>query len=72
MYIHTSESLLILFILFIFLQDALVQNDKNGLRGFKKQLSGRFKRLVTRKYQDNNAPTIPPELKPQLKQIYVY
>ncbi|CAO1421024.1 unnamed protein product [Diamesa hyperborea] len=52
-------------------QDALVHNDKLGLRGFKKQLSGRFKRLVTRKSHEPT-PVIPPELKPQLKTIYVY
>lgn len=54
------------------LQDALVHhNDKMGLRGFRKQLSGRFKRLVSRKSHEP-APAIPPELKPQLKTIYVY
>lgn len=54
-------------------QDALVHssNDKLGFRGFKKQLSGRFKRLVSRKSHEP-APVIPPELKPQLKTIYVY
>jgi hypothetical protein len=48
-----------------------MQNDKGGYRGFKKQLSGRFKRLVNRKPQEPS-PCIPPELKPQLKTIYVY
>lgn len=54
-------------------QDALVHgsNEKLGFRGFKKQLSGRFKRLVSRKSHEP-APVIPPELKPQLKTIYVY
>lgn len=52
-------------------QDALVHNDKLGLRGFRKQLSGRFKRLVSRKSPEPT-PVIPPELKPQLKTIYVY
>ncbi|CRK88495.1 CLUMA_CG002264, isoform A [Clunio marinus] len=52
-------------------QDALVRSDKLGLRGFRKQLSGRFKRLVSKKAPEP-APTIPPELKPQLKTIYVY
>ncbi|XP_058463768.1 GATA zinc finger domain-containing protein 16-like isoform X4 [Malaya genurostris] len=51
-------------------QDALVQNEK-GLKGLKRQLSGRFKRLVSRKSHEP-APVIPPELKPQLKTIYVY
>lgn len=53
-------------------QDALVHNEKTGLKGLKRQLSGRFKRLVSRKSQEPVAPTIPPELKPQLKTIYVY
>ncbi|XP_055585306.1 optomotor-blind protein [Uranotaenia lowii] len=53
-------------------QDALVHNEKTGLKGLKRQLSGRFKKLVSRKSQEPVAPTIPPELKPQLKTIYVY
>ncbi|XP_059609987.1 uncharacterized protein LOC132257200 isoform X3 [Phlebotomus argentipes] len=53
-------------------QDALVQaNERNGLKGFKRQLSGRFKRLISRKPHEAT-PVIPPELKPQLKTIYVY
>ncbi|XP_070503823.1 uncharacterized protein [Chironomus tepperi] len=54
-------------------QDALVHssNEKLGFRGFRKQLSGRFKRLVSRKSHEPS-PVIPPELKPQLKTIYVY
>ncbi|XP_055679045.1 uncharacterized protein LOC129787469 isoform X4 [Lutzomyia longipalpis] len=53
-------------------QDALVQaNERNGLKGFKRQLSGRFKKLISRKPHEP-APVIPPELKPQLKTIYVY
>ncbi|XP_055697993.1 uncharacterized protein LOC129798721 isoform X2 [Phlebotomus papatasi] len=53
-------------------QDALVQaNERNGLKGFKRQLSGRFKRLISRKPHEPS-PVIPPELKPQLKTIYVY
>ncbi|XP_052864793.1 box A-binding factor-like [Anopheles cruzii] len=52
-------------------QDALVHNEKTGLKGLKRQLSGRFKRLVSRKTHEP-APAIPPELKPQLKTIYVY
>lgn len=52
-------------------QDALIQFEKDGLKGrFRKQFSGRFKRLVSRKPEP--APIIPPELKPQLKTIYVY
>lgn len=55
-----------------FFQDALVQaNERNGLKGFKRQLSGRFKRLISRKPHEPS-PVIPPELKPQLKTIYVY
>ncbi|XP_052890686.1 uncharacterized protein LOC128298917 [Anopheles moucheti] len=52
-------------------QDALVHNEKTGFKGLKRQLSGRFKRLVSRKTHEP-APVIPPELKPQLKTIYVY
>ncbi|XP_035903873.1 uncharacterized protein DDB_G0286175-like isoform X4 [Anopheles stephensi] len=52
-------------------QDALVHNEKTGFKGLKRQLSGRFKRLVSRKAHEP-APVIPPELKPQLKTIYVY
>lgn len=51
--------------------DALVTaNERNGFKGFRKQFSGRFKRLVSKK-PDPTSP-IPPELKPQLKTIYVY
>ncbi|XP_017874503.1 PREDICTED: uncharacterized protein LOC108621598 [Drosophila arizonae] len=50
--------------------EMLVATDKIGFRGFRKQFSGRFKRLVARKLEP--APVIPPELKPQLKTIYVY
>lgn len=52
--------------------DALIAaNEKNGFKGFRKQFSGRFKRLVAKKPQEP-VPAIPPELKPQLKTIYVY
>ncbi|XP_004524293.1 uncharacterized protein LOC101454853 [Ceratitis capitata] len=44
--------------------------EKNTLRGLKKQFSGRFKRFAAKK--PDTHPTIPPELKPQLKTIYVY
>ncbi|XP_034115667.1 uncharacterized protein LOC117575528 [Drosophila albomicans] len=50
--------------------ELLVANDKISFKGFRKQFSGRFKRLVARKPEP--APVIPPELKPQLKTIYVY
>lgn len=45
-------------------------SERNGFKGFKKQFSGRFKRLVSHK--KDATPKIPPELKPQLKTIYVY
>ncbi|XP_037955810.1 putative mediator of RNA polymerase II transcription subunit 29 isoform X3 [Teleopsis dalmanni] len=48
----------------------LATNDKNGFKGFRKQFSGRFKRLVAKKPEP--VTVIPPELKPQLKTIYVY
>ncbi|XP_055849790.1 uncharacterized protein DDB_G0292186 isoform X1 [Episyrphus balteatus] len=52
--------------------DAIVNaNDKHGFKGFRKQFSGRFKRLVAKKPAEP-APAIPPELKPQLKTIFVY
>ncbi|XP_017052538.1 uncharacterized protein LOC108095791 isoform X2 [Drosophila ficusphila] len=50
--------------------DMMASSDKNSFKGFRKQFSGRFKRLVTRKVE--HTPVIPPELKPQLKTIYVY
>ncbi|KAK0168291.1 hypothetical protein PV327_002115 [Microctonus hyperodae] len=56
-------------------QNALVhgmQADRAGFaKGFRKNLGGRWRRLVKRK---SNADTcaIPPELKDQLKTIYVY
>lgn len=58
-----------------FLQDNLVQNlnaERPGfVRGFRKNLGGRWRRLVKKKPQ-TDVYTIPAELKPQLKQIYVY
>uniref|UniRef100_A0A1B0AHF1 Uncharacterized protein n=1 Tax=Glossina pallidipes TaxID=7398 RepID=A0A1B0AHF1_GLOPL len=45
-------------------------NHQNGFKGFRKQFSGRFKRLVSKK-SESTSP-IPPELRPQLKTIYVY
>eukprot|EP00099_Drosophila_melanogaster_P023540 NP_651327.1 uncharacterized protein Dmel_CG11791, isoform A [Drosophila melanogaster] len=50
--------------------DMMASSDKSSFKGFRKQFSGRFKRLVTRKVE--HTPVIPPELKPQLKTIYVY
>ncbi|XP_060526009.1 uncharacterized protein LOC132701812 isoform X2 [Cylas formicarius] len=41
------------------------------VRGFRKNLGGRWRRLVKRK-APADVYTIPAELKPQLKQIYVY
>lgn len=56
-------------------QDMLVQNlptERPGfVRGFRKNLGGRWRRLVKRK-PPTEVYTIPAELKPQLKQIYVY
>ncbi|KAJ8944767.1 hypothetical protein NQ318_000666 [Aromia moschata] len=56
-------------------QDTLVQplpTERPGLvRGFRKNLGGRWRRLVKRK-PPTEVYTIPAELKPQLKQIYVY
>ncbi|KAJ8917207.1 hypothetical protein NQ315_012699 [Exocentrus adspersus] len=56
-------------------QDTLVQNlptERPGfVRGFRKNLGGRWRRLVKRK-PPTEVYTIPAELKPQLKQIYVY
>ncbi|XP_066149651.1 uncharacterized protein [Euwallacea fornicatus] len=47
-------------------------NDRSGfVRGFRKNLGGRWRRLVKKKPQTDIC-AIPPELKPQLKQIYVY
>lgn len=64
------DDFVLTFFFIIFLQDALIQFEKVGVKGFRKQFSGRFKRLVSRKPEP--APVIPPELKPQLKTIYVY
>ncbi|XP_074034049.1 uncharacterized protein isoform X4 [Leptinotarsa decemlineata] len=56
-------------------QDTLVQNlptERPGfVRGFRKNLGGKWRRLVKRK-PPQEVYTIPAELKPQLKQIYVY
>nr|CAH7730085.1 unnamed protein product [Callosobruchus chinensis] len=56
-------------------QDTLVQNlpaeRLSFVRGFRKNLGGRWRRLVKRK-PPQEVYTIPAELKPQLKQIYVY
>ncbi|XP_054081493.1 uncharacterized protein LOC105220324 isoform X2 [Zeugodacus cucurbitae] len=46
-------------------------NDRSSFRGLRKQFSGRFKRLVSKQPKASNQ-IIPPELKPQLKAIYVY
>ncbi|KRT85228.1 hypothetical protein AMK59_831 [Oryctes borbonicus] len=56
-------------------QDTLVQSiptERPGfVRGFRKNLGGRWRRLVKKK-PTTEVYTIPAELKPQLKQIYVY
>lgn len=46
-------------------------NDRSGLRSFRKNLGGRWRRLVKKK-PPTEIYAIPAELKPQLKQIYVY
>ncbi|KAI4458963.1 alcohol dehydrogenase transcription factor myb/sant-like [Holotrichia oblita] len=60
---------------FLLFQDNLVQNiptERPGfVRGFRKNLGGRWRRLVKKK-PTTEVYTIPAELKPQLKQIYVY
>uniref|UniRef100_A0AAR5QHK2 Uncharacterized protein n=1 Tax=Dendroctonus ponderosae TaxID=77166 RepID=A0AAR5QHK2_DENPD len=54
-------------------QKNIVQNtDRPGfVRGFRKNLGGKWRRLVKKK-APTDVYTIPAELKPQLKQIYVY
>lgn len=55
-------------------QDNLMQpigNERASFRSLRKNIGGRWKRLVKRK-PEQEVYTIPPELKPQLKQIYVY
>ncbi|XP_063217927.1 uncharacterized protein LOC134528324 [Bacillus rossius redtenbacheri] len=56
-------------------QDSLMHTlpaDRPGIcRGFRKNLRGRWRRLVKRKPAPE-ACTIPAELRDQLKQIYVY
>ncbi|XP_003425271.2 uncharacterized protein LOC100679976 isoform X4 [Nasonia vitripennis] len=56
-------------------QDTLVhglQSDRQGFaKGFRKNLGGRWRRLVKRKPESETC-AIPPELKDQLKTIYVY
>ncbi|XP_018403750.1 PREDICTED: uncharacterized protein LOC108780501 isoform X1 [Cyphomyrmex costatus] len=56
-------------------QDTLVHalpSDRSGFaKGFRKNLGGRWRRLVKRKAETDTC-AIPPELKDQLKTIYVY
>ncbi|XP_011685519.1 PREDICTED: uncharacterized protein LOC105448566 isoform X1 [Wasmannia auropunctata] len=56
-------------------QDTLVHalpSDRPGFaKGFRKNLGGRWRRLVKRKAETDTC-AIPPELKDQLKTIYVY
>lgn len=56
-------------------QDTLVHglpSDRPGFaKGFRKNLGGRWRRLVKRKVETDTC-AIPPELKDQLKTIYVY
>ncbi|GBP38312.1 hypothetical protein EVAR_29256_1 [Eumeta japonica] len=54
------------------LQDNLMQpmgNERASFRSLRKNIGGRWKRLVKKK-PEQEVYTIPPELKPQLKQIY--
>lgn len=65
-----------MFFFFCLFQDTLVQNMQSAerpgfVRGFRKNIGGRWRRLVKRK-PETEVYTIPAELKPQLKQIYVY
>jgi len=57
------------------LQDTLVHalpSDRPGFaKGFRKNFGGRWRRLVKRKAETDTC-AIPPELKDQLKTIYVY
>ncbi|KAF3427973.1 hypothetical protein E2986_04967, partial [Frieseomelitta varia] len=56
-------------------QDTLVHalpSDRSGFaKGFRKNIGGRWRRLVKRKPESETC-AIPPELKEQLKTIYVY
>ncbi|CAK9832995.1 hypothetical protein ANTRET_LOCUS9744 [Anthophora retusa] len=56
-------------------QDTLVHalpSDRSGFaKGFRKNIGGRWRRLVKRKPESETC-AIPPELKDQLKTIYVY
>ncbi|XP_039749487.1 uncharacterized protein LOC120626182 isoform X1 [Pararge aegeria] len=55
-------------------QDNMMQplgNERASFRSLRKNIGGRWKRLVNKK-PEQEVYTIPPELKPQLKQIYVY
>lgn len=54
-------------------QDTLVhgQHGQGFAKGFRKNLGGRWRRLVKRKPESETC-AIPPELKDQLKTIYVY
>lgn len=59
-------------------QTALVQNNHfqgdlpRECKGFRKNLRGKWKRLVQKRQPTSEMFSIPPELRPQLKQIYVY
>ncbi|KAL0832932.1 hypothetical protein ABMA28_001073 [Loxostege sticticalis] len=46
-------------------------NERASFRSLRKNIGGRWKRLVNKK-PEQEVYTIPPELKPQLKEIYVY
>ncbi|XP_075216791.1 uncharacterized protein LOC142322053 isoform X2 [Lycorma delicatula] len=57
-------------------QDNLVHNlqceEPRECKGFRKNLRGKWRRLVKKKPQQEAVYTIPAELRDQLKQIYVY
>lgn len=59
-------------ILLFCLQVHALSTDRPGfVKGFRKNLGGRWRRLVKRKPEMESC-AIPPELKDQLKTIYVY
>ena len=64
-------------IIFIGFQDTLVcsvpiEETAEHRKGLRKNLRGKWRRLVHKKQQQQDAYKIPAELRDQLKQIYVY
>ena len=74
-YFCIIQALFIDIVITLFFQDTLVhglQSDRHGFaKGFRKNLGGRWRRLVKKKPESDTC-AIPPELKDQLKTIYVY